>query len=114
MAVEQGKLRSADWFGREDKGGFIHRSWMKRGLPEHEFDGRPVIGICNNVVRTNAVQYPLPRLGRSCQARRVRSWGVARGISGHLAGRAYHAPDDHALPQFGEHGRGGVHSRQPG
>ena len=47
MAVEQGKLRSADWFGREDKGGFIHRSWMKRGLPEHEFDGRPVIGICN-------------------------------------------------------------------
>ena len=47
MAAEQGKLRSADWFGREDKGGFIHRSWMKRGLPEHEFDGRPVIGICN-------------------------------------------------------------------
>ena len=47
MAADRGKLRSADWFGREDKGGFIHRSWMKRGLPEHEFDGRPVIGICN-------------------------------------------------------------------
>jgi dihydroxyacid dehydratase/phosphogluconate dehydratase len=26
--------------------GFIHRSWM-RGYPEHVFDGRPVIGICN-------------------------------------------------------------------
>ncbi len=47
MTRNSGKLRSADWFGREDKGGFIHRSWMKRGLPEHEFDGRPVIGICN-------------------------------------------------------------------
>jgi dihydroxy-acid dehydratase len=47
MAEDKGKLRSADWFGREDKGGFIHRSWMKRGLPDHEFDGRPVIGICN-------------------------------------------------------------------
>src|SRR5262252_10318719 len=42
------KLRSAEWFGRADKGGFIHRSWMKnQGFPNHLFDGRPVIGICN-------------------------------------------------------------------
>jgi L-arabonate dehydrase len=41
------KLRSEDWFGRVDQSGFIHRSWMKRGIPDHEFDGRPVIGICN-------------------------------------------------------------------
>ena len=47
MAEDKDKLRSADWFGRDDKSGFIHRSWMKRGLPDHEFDGRPVIGICN-------------------------------------------------------------------
>src|SRR3984893_4710711 len=42
------KLRSSAWFGPKDKGGFIHRSWMKnQGLPDHLFDGRPVIGICN-------------------------------------------------------------------
>ncbi len=42
------KFRSAAWFGPKDKGGFIHRSWMKnQGLPDHLFDGRPVIGICN-------------------------------------------------------------------
>src|SRR5262249_41359046 len=42
------KLRSAEWFGRTDKGGFIHRSWMKnQGFPDHLFDGRPVIGVCN-------------------------------------------------------------------
>src|SRR5678816_2949580 len=42
------KRRSAAWFGPKDKGGFIHRSWMKnQGLPDHLFDGRPVIGICN-------------------------------------------------------------------
>lgn len=42
------KLRSASWFGRKDRDGFIHRSWMKnQGLPDHLFDGRPVIGICN-------------------------------------------------------------------
>src|SRR5579862_9791806 len=42
------KLRSQSWFGRNDKDGFIHRSWMKnQGIPHDEFDGRPVIGICN-------------------------------------------------------------------
>jgi L-arabonate dehydrase len=40
--------RSAEWFGKADKDGFHHRSWMKnQGLPHHLFDGRPVIGICN-------------------------------------------------------------------
>ena len=42
------KLRSAAWFGTQDRDGFIHRSWMKnQGLPDDLFDGRPVIGICN-------------------------------------------------------------------
>jgi len=42
------KRRSAQWFGREGKMGFIYRSWMKnRGIPQDQFDGRPVIGICN-------------------------------------------------------------------
>ncbi|MEM7654676.1 MAG: IlvD/Edd family dehydratase [Bacteroidota bacterium] len=42
------KFRSSEWFGKTDKMGFIYRSWMKnQGMPEHEFDGRPVIGICN-------------------------------------------------------------------
>ena len=42
------KLRSAEWFGQMNKDGFAHRSWMKnQGLPQHLFDGRPVIGICN-------------------------------------------------------------------
>jgi dihydroxy-acid dehydratase len=42
------KLRSIQWFGRQDIYGFIYRSWMKnRGVPHDMFDGRPVIGICN-------------------------------------------------------------------
>src|SRR4051812_4207878 len=42
------KLRSADWFGTVDKNGFMYRSWMKnQGIPDHEFQGKPVIGICN-------------------------------------------------------------------
>src|SRR5687767_5169177 len=42
------RLRSQDWFGKQDKDGFIHRSWLKnQGYPDDMFDGRPVIGICN-------------------------------------------------------------------
>jgi dihydroxy-acid dehydratase len=45
---ERQKFRSAQWFGRSDKDGFIHRSWMRnQGFPDDVFDGRPVIGICN-------------------------------------------------------------------
>ena len=40
--------RSQNWYGKLDKDGFIHRSWMKnQGFPDHAFDGRPIIGICN-------------------------------------------------------------------
>ena len=42
------KLRSAEWFGTQDKNGFMYRSWMKnQGIPDHEFRGKPIIGICN-------------------------------------------------------------------
>src|SRR6185437_15278484 len=42
------KLRSTQWFGRHDRDALVHRSWMKnQGIPHDQFDGRPVIGICN-------------------------------------------------------------------
>ncbi len=43
------KLRSQEWFGRKDKLGLIHRSWMRaEGFPGSVFNGKPVIGICNS------------------------------------------------------------------
>lgn len=48
------KLRSRAWYGSADKDGFIHRSWIKnQGHPDHMFDGRPVIGICNTAADLN-------------------------------------------------------------
>lgn len=42
------KLRTEGWFGKTDKMGFYYRSWFKnQGYPDHLFEGRPVIGICN-------------------------------------------------------------------
>ena len=41
-------LRSQQWFGRQDRDGFAYRSWLKgKGIPQDQFEGRPVIGICN-------------------------------------------------------------------
>ncbi|HEV7322366.1 MAG TPA: IlvD/Edd family dehydratase [Ensifer sp.] len=48
MSDKKKELRSRHWYGGTDKDGFIHRSWMKnQGFPDHAFDGRPIIGICN-------------------------------------------------------------------
>jgi L-arabonate dehydrase len=46
--MEERKLRSEDWFALKGKDGFIHRAWMKnQGIPDYEFNHKPVIGICN-------------------------------------------------------------------
>jgi len=48
MSVKKSARRSQAWFGRDGKMGFLYRSWVKnRGIPHDQFDGRPVIGICN-------------------------------------------------------------------
>ncbi|HCP28406.1 MAG TPA: dihydroxy-acid dehydratase [Pseudomonas sp.] len=48
MSDSKPSLRSAQWFGSADKNGFMYRSWMKnQGIPDHEFQGKPIIGICN-------------------------------------------------------------------
>ena len=56
-------LRSQQWFGCQDRDGFAYRSWLEgKGVPHDQFDGRPVIGICNTWSRADAVQLALPPL----------------------------------------------------
>ncbi len=48
MSKKEKKLRSQEWFGGQDKMGFVHRSWLRnQGYPNDYFQGKPVIGICN-------------------------------------------------------------------
>ncbi len=39
--------RSAGWYAGNGRNAYIHRAWMRRGLPAHAFDGRPHIAIAN-------------------------------------------------------------------
>ncbi len=41
------KPRSSDWYSGTDRNTYLHRAWMRRGLPAHAFDGRPHIAIAN-------------------------------------------------------------------
>ena len=40
-------MRSSQWYGGSDRNAYVHRAWMRRGLPRHAFDGRPHIAIAN-------------------------------------------------------------------
>ncbi|MEU6431558.1 IlvD/Edd family dehydratase [Microbispora sp. NPDC046973] len=42
-----GTSRSAEWYAGTGRNAYIHRAWMRRGLPSHAFDGRPHIAIAN-------------------------------------------------------------------
>jgi dihydroxy-acid dehydratase len=39
--------RSSQWYQGNDRNAYLHRAWMRRGLPDHAFDGRPHIAIAN-------------------------------------------------------------------
>jgi dihydroxy-acid dehydratase len=41
------ELRSAQWYAGPDRNAYIHRAWMRRGLPNAAFTGRPQIAIAN-------------------------------------------------------------------
>ncbi|MDQ1531774.1 MAG: hypothetical protein QOE37_1879 [Microbacteriaceae bacterium] len=40
-------LRSDEWYAGDDRNGYLHRAWMRRGLPANAFSGRPQIAIAN-------------------------------------------------------------------
>ena len=41
-------LRSSEWYGSEDRNGYLHRAWMRRGVPSDALSGkRPQIAIAN-------------------------------------------------------------------
>ncbi|MEV4799695.1 IlvD/Edd family dehydratase [Nonomuraea sp. NPDC049421] len=41
------KSRSSQWYAGTDRNAYIHRAWMRRGVPSDAFDGRPHIAIAN-------------------------------------------------------------------
>ena len=41
------RLRSAQWYAGDDRNAYLHRAWMRRGVPSDAFTGRPHTAIAN-------------------------------------------------------------------
>lgn len=62
MAAE---LRSAQWYGGSDRNAYIHRAWMRRGLPHDAFSGRAHIAIANTASDLTPCNSHLTEVARS-------------------------------------------------
>ncbi len=58
-------LRSAQWYGGDDRNAYIHRAWMRRGLPSDAFSGRPHIAIANTASDLTPCNAHLGEVARS-------------------------------------------------
>ena len=59
--------RSAQWYSGEGRNGYIHRAWMRRGLPTNAFDGRPHIAIANTASDLTPCNKHLDEVARSVE-----------------------------------------------
>ena len=59
------RLRTAQWYEGNSRDNFIHRSWMKRGLPDDAFEGKPMIGICNSASELSPCNQHLDELAEN-------------------------------------------------
>ncbi|MVA76690.1 dihydroxy-acid dehydratase [Auraticoccus sp. F435] len=41
------ELRSSEWYTGDVRNAYIHRAWMRRGVPSSAFQGRPQIAVAN-------------------------------------------------------------------
>jgi dihydroxy-acid dehydratase len=60
-------LRSAEWYAGDDRNAYIHRAWMRRGLPADAFDGRPHIAIANTASDLTPCNAHLREVARSVE-----------------------------------------------
>ena len=107
------RLRSQDWFGKQDKDGFIHRSWLKnQGYPDDLFDGRPVIGICNTWSELTPCNGHFRELAEFVKRGVYEAGGFPLEFPGDVAGRDAAQADRDVVSQSRQHGRRRIHSRQ--
>jgi dihydroxy-acid dehydratase len=62
------RYRSDQWYGGNDRDSYIHRAWMRRGLPRSAFTGRPQIAIANTASDLTPCNKHLGEISASVQA----------------------------------------------
>ena len=107
------RLRSQDWFGKQDKDGFIHRSWLKnQGYPDDMFDGRPVIGICNTWSELTPCNGHFRELAEFVKRGVYEAGGFPLEFPVMSLGETQLQAHRDVVPQSRQHGRRRIDSRQ--
>ena len=68
--------RSAQWYAGTDRNAYIHRAWMRRGLAENAFDGRPHVAIANTASDLTPCNAHLDEVMRSVKEGVYQAGGV--------------------------------------
>ena len=105
-------FRSAAWFSKLDKDGFIHRSWVGRGLPPDVFDGRPIIGICNTWSELTPCNAHFRELAEHVKRGVWEAGGLPFEFPVTSTGETSLRPTAMLFRNLVEHGRRGVDPRQ--
>lgn len=71
------ELRSAQWYGGDGRDAYIHRAWMRRGLPDDAFTGRPQIAIANTASDLTPCNRHLDEVARSVRDGVHQAGGIA-------------------------------------
>ena len=108
------QLRSQAWFGRQDKMGFYYRSFLKnRGFPQDQFEGRPVIGICNTWSELNPCNSHFRTIAEHVRYGVLDAGGFPLEFPVTSLGEVTMRPTAMLYPQPGRHGCRGEHPRPP-
>jgi len=72
--------RTAEWYGGDDRNSYIHRAWMRRGLPADAFDGRPHIAMANTASDLTPCNAHLNEVSRSVADGIHQAGGIALNL----------------------------------
>jgi dihydroxy-acid dehydratase len=75
-----GDRRSSQWYAGSGRNAYIHRAWMRRGLPAHAFDGRPHIAIANTASDLTPCNVHLDEVAESVKLGIYEAGGIALNL----------------------------------
>ncbi len=96
-----------------DRNAYIHRAWMRRGLPAHAFDGRPHIAIANTASDLTPCNAHLNEVAESVKQGVYEAGGIPLNLPVVSLGETQVRPDRDAVAQHGRDGDRGDAARQP-
>jgi L-arabonate dehydrase len=104
------ELRSRAWFGRKGKDGFIYRAWMKnQGIPDYEFENKPIIGICNTWSELTPCNAHFRELAESVKRGILEAGGFPVEFPVMSLGETLMKPTAMLIPQPGQYGCGRIY-----